>query len=41
MLVFLGRPFDAILSLGVVLANVVVSVFQEVRTKHPSTRSPC
>ena len=33
MLVFLGRPFDAILSLGVVLANVVVSVFQEVRAK--------
>ena len=33
MLLFLGRPFDAILSLGVVLANVVVSVFQEVRAK--------
>src|SRR5919199_597293 len=33
LLVLLGRPFDAILPLAVVLANVAVSVFQEVRAK--------
>src|SRR5919202_3515051 len=33
LLVLLGRPFDAILPLVVVLANVAVSVFQEVRAK--------
>src|SRR5919112_3265653 len=33
LLVFLGRPLDAILALGVVLANAGVSVFQEVRAK--------
>jgi cation-transporting ATPase E len=33
LLVILGRPFDAILPMGVVLANVAVSVFQEVRAK--------
>src|SRR5918911_3213652 len=34
LLVLLGRPFDAILPLVVVLANVAVSIFQEVRAKH-------
>src|SRR5919202_1563227 len=34
LLVLLGRPFDAILPLVVVLANVAVSVFQELRAKH-------
>src|ERR687885_1879577 len=33
LLVFLGRPLDAILALGVVLVNAGVSVFQEVRAK--------
>src|SRR5919199_649920 len=33
LLVLLGRPFDAILPLAVVAANVAVSVFQEVRAK--------
>ena len=33
LLVLLGRPFDAILPMAVVLANVAVSVFQEVRAK--------
>ena len=33
LLVLLGRPFDAILPLVVVLANAGVSVFQEVRAK--------
>jgi cation-transporting ATPase E len=33
LLVLLGRPFDAILPLVVVLANVAVSIFQEVRAK--------
>ena len=33
LLVLLGRPFDAILPMVVVLANVAVSVFQEVRAK--------
>jgi cation-transporting ATPase E len=33
LLVLLGRPFDAILPLVAVLANVGVSVFQEVRAK--------
>src|SRR3954471_9467370 len=33
LLVLLGRPFDAILPMGVVLANVAISVFQEVRAK--------
>src|SRR5919205_705294 len=33
LLVVLGRPVDAILPLTVVLANVAVSVFQEVRAK--------
>src|SRR5919199_4436777 len=33
LLVLLGRPFDAILPIAVVLANVAVSVFQEVRAK--------
>ncbi len=33
LLVVLGRPFDAILPLAVVLANAGVSVFQEVRAK--------
>ena len=33
LLVLLGRPFDAILPMAVVLANVGVSVFQEVRAK--------
>ena len=33
LLVFLGRPLDAILPLTVVLANAGVSVFQEVRAK--------
>jgi cation-transporting ATPase E len=33
LLVLLGRPFDAILPTAVVLANVAVSVFQEVRAK--------
>jgi cation-transporting ATPase E len=33
MLVFLGRPLDALLPLAVVLINAGVSVFQEVRAK--------
>jgi len=33
LLVLLGRPFDAILPMAVVLANVAVSVFQEIRAK--------
>ncbi len=33
LLVILGRPLDAILSLGVVLVNAGVSAFQEVRAK--------
>jgi cation-transporting ATPase E len=33
LLVLLGRPFDAILPMAVVLSNVAVSVFQEVRAK--------
>src|SRR5918911_1091451 len=33
LLVLLGRPFDAILPMAVVAANVAVSVFQEVRAK--------
>ena len=33
LLVLLGRPVDAILPMAVVLANVAVSVFQEVRAK--------
>ena len=34
LLVLLGRPSDAIIPLAVVLANVILSVLQEVRAKH-------
>jgi hypothetical protein len=39
LLVLLGRPFDAILPLVVVLANVAVSIFQDSNggTRHDAT----
>jgi cation-transporting ATPase E len=38
LLVLLGRPFDAILPIAVVLVNVAISVFQEVRAKRKLDR---
>lgn len=33
VLVLLGRPVDALLSVGVILVNVAVGIFQEIRAK--------
>ena len=37
-LVLVGRPSDALISLGVISANVLVSVVQEIRAKRTLDR---